>query len=98
MAFDTLGLQGTLDPEAVEPGLLDDAPIDAGGLRSSGARTASAADRGIVEEQRMGGLPTAPPLVQKHHGRAARHPAGRRTIARQSEQLGPRSCLLGKPR
>jgi hypothetical protein len=44
---------------------------------------APAADRVVVKEQRMGGLLTTPPVVQKHHGvRAARHATRRRTAAR----------------
>jgi hypothetical protein len=42
---------------------------------------APAADRGVVEERGMGGLP-ALPLVQKHQGRAAGYAASRKPVAR----------------
>jgi hypothetical protein len=31
-------------------------------------KLAPAADRAVIKEQRMGGLLTAPPIVQKRHG------------------------------
>ena len=49
---------------------------------------APTADRVVVEQQRLGDLPAAPPIIQKHQGvRATRHPTGRRPIARQRDQL-----------
>jgi hypothetical protein len=49
------------------------------------------------DDETQGGLPTAPPVVRKHHGLAAHHATGRRTLARQRDQVGPRFSMLGKP-
>ncbi len=60
------------------------AGIEAGNALNSALleELAPAADRVVVEQKRMGGLLTAPPLVQKHQGiRTPRHPARRRRIA-----------------
>jgi hypothetical protein len=47
---------------------------------------APAADRGVVEERGMGGLP-ALPLVQKHQGRAAGYAASRKPSRERRKRL-----------
>lgn len=74
------GAQKTRAPAHIEAGnALDPALFE---------KLAPAADRVVVEQERMGDLLTAPPIVQKHQGiRTPRHPARRRPIARQHDQL-----------
>ena len=49
---------------------------------------APTADRVVVKQERLGDVPAAPPVIQKHQRVcASRDPTGRRPIARQSNQL-----------